>query len=433
MLIEGERVAEIVDPGSGGADETIDASGLHVLPGVVDAHVHCNEPGRTEWEGFAAATAGAAAGGTTTIADMPLNSVPPTNDGAAFEAKRHALERAALVDVALWGGLVGADPRPLRELSTRGVVGVKAFMSDPGVPEYPRLDDATLAEGLAAAARLGLLVAVHAEDERATKEAAARLRGAGRMDPDAWLESRSMESERDAVQRLLMLAGRVSARVHLLHASAAAAVQEVRAARERGEDVSCETCPHYLVFTDEDARRLGPLLKCAPPIREAANREILWRLIGEGAIDLVASDHSPSSATLKATDDIWKAWGGVTGVQSLLAALLTVGVQGRGLPVEVLARLVATTPARRLGLYPRKGAIRPGADADLALVDLGREWTLEPATLRARSGVSPYLGRSFTGTVVRTLVRGRTVYRDGEVLAEPGYGRFVPSIGPSLR
>lgn len=410
----------------------VDARGLVVLPGAVDAHVHCNEPGRTEWEGFAAATRGAAAGGTTTLVDMPLNSIPPTLDGSAVAAKRQALERSAVVDIALWGGLAGADPRPLEELRDAGVVGVKAFMSDPGVPEFPRLEDATLRAGLREAARLGLLVGVHAEDEAMTRERAERLRADGRLDPEAWLESRPAEAEVAAVRRLVAFARESDARIHLLHASAVEAVDELCAARERGLDATVETCTHYLLYAASDLRRLGPLLKCAPPLRDTDNREQLWRRVLAGALDLVASDHSPSAAALKA-GDIWTSWGGVTGVQSLLTGLLSEGVHRRGLSLRRLAWLVATGPARRLGLYPRKGALRSGSHADVALVDLDQGWTLEPSALQARSGLSPYVGRLFRGRVVRTIVRGRTVFRDGEIVAEPGYGRFEPSIGPSWR
>ncbi len=429
VIVAAEHIAGIVAPGEGDADEVVDARGLAVLPGAVDAHVHCNEPGRARWEGFLAATRGAAAGGTTTIADMPLNSMPPTTDGASFDLKRASLERAAVVDVALWGGLTGADARPLRELRERGAVGVKTFLSDPGVPEFPRLDHETFAAALAVAARAGLLVGVHAEDEATTRELGARLRGGGRTDPAAWLESRPVDAETGAVGRAVRVAAATGARLHVVHVSAAEAVAAARAVS--GADVTIETCPHYLVFTAEDVASAGAVLKCAPPIRDAPNRERLWQHLLAGQIDVVASDHSPSSADLKASTDIWQAWGGVTGVQSLLPALLDAGVHGRGLGLARLARLAATAPARRLGLYPRKGALRVGADADLALVDLEREWTLDPAALQAKSGLSPYVGRRFRGMVRRTIVRGRDVYRDGEVVGAAGYGRFVRSIGPS--
>ena len=293
MLVEDGRIAAI---GEGSAPREIDARGLVVFPGVVDAHVHCNEPGRTEWEGFAAATRGAAMGGTTTICDMPLNSLPPTIDGASFDAKRDALEQSAVVDVALWGGLVDAEARRLAELRDRGAVGVKAFMSDPGVPEYPRLDDPTLRAGMLAAVRLGLLVAVHAEDERITRERAEALRRLERTDADAWLRSRPVEAEVQAVHIACALARATGARLHLLHLSSLEALRIAGRMREEGADVTAETCPHYLLFDADDVRATGPLLKSAPPIRERDERETLWSSVADGTLDLVASVHSPSSA-----------------------------------------------------------------------------------------------------------------------------------------
>ena len=395
LLVEDGRIVAIGDGAR--ASREIDARRLTVLPGVVDVHVHLNEPGRTEWEGFAAGTAGAAAGGTTTVCDMPLNSLPPTLDREAFDAKRAALERDAVVDVALWGGAVAATA-PLEELRDAGVVGVKVFMCDSGVPEFPPLDDAALRAILVRAARLGLLVAVHAEDA-ALLEAARRAGGA------TWRESRPIEAEVSAVRRLAELARETGARVHVLHASSAAAVDEVVAARRRGVDATVETCPHYLVFDDADVARLGPLLKCAPPIRDDAERERLWQRVLRGDVELVASDHSPSTAALK-SGDTWSAWGGVTGIQTLLPAMLTEAVHRRGLALTELTRLLSRAPAARLGLAPAKGSIRVGADADLALVDLDREWKLEPRRLRARSGLSPYVGMRFRGAIVRTFVRG---------------------------
>jgi allantoinase len=425
VLVEEGRIVAI---GAGAARAEIDARGLVVLPGVVDAHVHLNEPGRAEWEGFAAGTAGAAAGGTTTVCDMPLNSIPPTLDRAAFEAKRRALERSALVDVALWGGAVAPDA-PLEELRAAGVVGVKVFMSDSGVPEFPRVDDAALEAILSRAASLGLLVAVHAEDEAAVSANASRLRAAGRADLAAWRESRPIESEVAAVRRLLSLARRTGARVHLLHASSAAAVDEVVVARRAGVDASVETCPHYLTFDADDVRTIGTALKCAPPIRRGA-LEGLWELAADGRVDWIASDHSPCTRALKEPADgaFTSAWGGISGIQSTLPVLISEGVHGRGMSLEVVAQLLATRPAKRLGLHPRKGEIRVGGNADFVLVDLDREWTLDADALETRSGLSPYVGRRFRGAVVRTIVRGRTVYADGKVTGTPGDGWFVQRV-----
>ncbi len=426
VLIAGGVFDAVVEPGQGKAFDEIEARGLHVFPGVVDAHAHVNEPGREDWEGWRAATRGAAAGGVTTLADMPLNSLPPTVDAAAWQAKESRAARSAIVDYALWGGLVGPDAAPLRELKASGVVGLKAFLCPSGVPEFPHLDASTLGPALAAATEAGHLVAVHAEDEALVTKGSEQLHTMNRRDRAAWLESRPPAAERRAIERLADAARETGARVHVVHASSSAAVTAVVRARERGAAVTVETCPHYLLFTAEDVERVGPALKCAPPIRDESTRERLWQHLLAGDIDLVASDHSPCPAELKirGDHDIWEAWGGVTGIQSLLPVMLSEGVHRRGLGLAALARLVAGAPARLLGLWPQKGAIRAGADADVALVALEREWTFAPEQLQARSGVSPYVGRSFRGAVVRTLVRGVTVFTDGAFIEEKRYVRF---------
>jgi allantoinase len=385
-----------------------------------------NEPGREEWEGWSAATRGAAAGGVTTLADMPLNSLPPTLDASAVHAKESRAARSAIVDYALWGGLVSADLAPLLELKTSGVVGLKAFLCPSGVPEFPHLDAETLTAALAAATVAGHLVAVHAEDETLVAKGTEQLHTMNRRDRAAWLESRPPAAERRAIERLAEAARETGARVHVVHASSSAAVTAVLRARERGANVTVETCPHYLLFTAEDVDRVGPALKCAPPIRDASSRERLWQHLIDGDIDLVASDHSPCTAELKGRgdSDIWEAWGGVTGIQSLLPVMLTEGVHRRGLRLATLARLVAGAPARLLGLWPQKGAISRGADADVALVALDREWTFEAEQLQARSGISPYVGQSFRGAVVRTLVRGVTVFDGDGFVEEKRYARF---------
>ena len=310
VIVAGERIEAVLDPGAGAAEEEIAAHGLLVLPGVVDAHVHVNEPGRAEWEGWRAATRGAAAGGVTTVADMPLNSLPPTLDGAAFDAKRAFAEREAIVDFALWGGLVGDDPAPLRELRGRGVVGVKAFMCPSGVDEFAHLDPDALEPALHAAAAAGLLVAVHAEDEDAVAHATRELRAAGRRDPAAWEPSRPIPAEVRAIECLGRAARIGGATVHVVHASNAGAVDAAARCRIAGARMTIETCPHYLTFDASDLGRIGPPLKCAPPVRTSAERERLWRSVREGAVDLVASDHSPCPRELKERGDIWDVWGG---------------------------------------------------------------------------------------------------------------------------
>jgi len=392
ILITGGRIDAVTTSGAGDAAEVIDARGLLVFPGVVDAHVHFNDPGRAEWEGWEHGTRGAAAGGVTTVCDMPLNSLPPTTTVAAFDAKRLVAEREALVDFALWGGLVpGAE---LAGLRARDVVGVKAFLCDSGVPEFPAATVASIAKARG-------LVAVHAEAPEHLRDRAP-----------TWAASRPAEAEVTAIAQLAA----AGARVHVVHVSAAAALAAL------GPGMTAETCPHYLTFTEDDVERAGPVLKCAPPIRDAANREALWAAVADGRITLVASDHSPASRERKA-GDLWTAWGGIAGVQTLLPAMLTEG-RRRGVPLQRLAAVLADAPARLLGLA-RKGRIRPGMDADVALLEPEREWTLEAGALQTRSGLSPYLGRTFVGAVATTLVRGRIVYRDGSFPAGPGYGRFV--------
>lgn len=427
VLVTDGTIGEIVPPGSGNSDTEVDARGSLVFPGVVDAHVHVNEPGRADWEGWLAATRGAAAGGVTTIADMPLNSLPPTLDAPAFDAKRSSAERLAVVDFALWGGLVRADGGAMRALAARGVVGVKAFLCPSGVDEFPHLDADELVPALRSAAETGLLVAAHCEDEGTIARATAAI--GERRDRRAWLDSRPVLAERIGIERLASAARETGARVHVVHVSHPDAFESAAHARRSGVDLTAETCPHYLAFDAADTDRLGPVLKCAPPIRAGA-RGKLWERVRSGRVDLIASDHSPCTADLKTRgdDDIFAAWGGVSGLQSTLPLMLTEGLHERRMPPVAIAQLLATRPAQRLGLWPRKGEIRAGGDADLAIVDPDREWTLMADALHARSGLSPYLGRRFHGAVTRTMVRGRVVSDQGEVTGTPGDGRFIARV-----
>lgn len=418
-----ERIAPDLE---GPAREEVDARGLLVLPGVVDIHVHFNEPGRTHWEGIATGSRALAAGGGTLFADMPLNSHPPVLDRAAFEAKRRAAEAASVTDFALWGGLVPGNLDRLPELAEAGVVGFKAFLCDSGLPEFPPVDDATLYEGMRLARQLGLPVAVHAENDALVRGLAGRLREAGRRDAEAYLASRPVLAEVEAVQRALLLARETGAALHVVHVSSDRAAAIVAEARREGVDVTLETCPHYLLFTDEDLKRCGAVLKCAPPLRDAAEQEALWEAVKGGGVDLVASDHSPAPPEMKQGEDLFAAWGGVTGVQFTLVALLSEGM-AHGLRLQDVARLAADAPARRLRVAG-KGQLAVGFDADLALVEPG-EWTVRPHDLRQRHPVTPDLGRTFRFRVVRTFVRGRTVYARG-VTPDGAWGRLVRPAGP---
>ena len=356
---------EVADSGR----EEVDATGLHVLPGVIDGHVHFNEPGRTHWEGWATGTAALAAGGATCCVDMPLNAHPPTIDAASFDLKRESAEGAALVDFALWGGLVPGRLERLDELAERGVVGFKAFMANSGINDFRRVDDLALWEGMRRAAELGLMVGVHAESDAITRALGARALDAGRSGVRDYVGSRPVVAELQAIARAIVLAEETGCALHVVHVSTGRGVAQVAAARLRGVDVTCETCPHYLVLTEDDMEELGAVAKCAPPLRPAAEVEALWSALEDGTLPMVASDHSPSPAELKIGGDFFGAWGGISGCQSTLALMLSEGHHARGLALERLPELLAGFVARRFGL-PGKGRLEVGADADLALVDL---------------------------------------------------------------
>ena len=395
----------------GEARETIEAAGKDVLPGVIDAHVHFNEPGRTDWEGWASGSAALAAGGGTACCEMPLNAYPPTLDAAAFDLKREAAERASVIDFALWGGLTPGNVERLEELAACGVVGFKAFMSDAGTEDFPRADDDTLFTGMQKAAVLGIPVAVHAENDAITRERAARARAAGRTAMHDYLRSRPAIAELEAIGRAILLAEETKCALHVVHVSTGRGVALVAEARDRGVDVTCETCPHYLVFTEEDAARIGTLAKCAPPLRDAAEQEMLWTQLLAGDIDLIASDHSPAPPALKAHEDIFAVWGGISGCQHLLPALLTAGLEW-DLAMPTVARLTAGAAARRFRLAG-KGSIAVGNDADMLIGEWrdGRE--VERTQCYYRHPRHIWDGRCDGYRVIATVRRGETIFRDG--------------------
>jgi allantoinase len=376
-----------------GATRELEAHGLHVFPAGLDPHVHFNEPGRTHWEGLEAGTAALAAGGFTAFFDMPLNSSPPTIDGAAFDAKLTAARAKARVDYGFWGGLVPGNLDHLEDLAARGVIGFKAFMSNSGIDEFRHADDVTLYEGMAICARLGRLVAVHAENDALT----ARPQGSS---AHAFMASRPVVAEVEAIGRAIAFAEDTGCALHIVHVSSARGVELVAEARTRGVDVTCETCPHYLWLSQQDVETIGAVAKCAPPVRPDAERERLWQLVKNGAVDMLTSDHSPSPPDLKA-GPFADAWGGIAGCQTTLTLLLTEG----DLPLEAAARLTSAGAARRFG-FPAKGRLEVGADADLALIDLTTEHTLGAEDLQYRHPISPWIGRRLRATVTRTLLRG---------------------------
>jgi allantoinase len=369
----------------------LDAGGLVVMPGMVDAHVHFQEPGREHWEGFDTGSAAAAAGGVTTVVDMPIDCDPPTVSAALVQAKAAAAERHSRVDVAMWGGLIPQSIGQLAEMVDAGVVGFKAFACPSGWDDFPPADGPTLLAGFDAAARHDVPVAVHCE-----------LAGLGR----------SVASEVEAVRWAAHLASTAGARLHVVHASAAAAVTEAR----RWPSVTVETCPHYLVLDNSEATAAGPAGHCSPPIRDQANRDALWAHVRAGAIDIVASDHSPCPPALKEGPS---PWAGINGVGMALPLLLSTG----RLSLTELANLL--TGAARLLRLPAKGQIAEGYDADFALIDPERSWTVGTASLFTRHRQSPYAGMTITGQVVQTIVRGRVVFDLECGPCDAGGGRVV--------
>ncbi|MGY1787552.1 allantoinase AllB [Geodermatophilus sp. SYSU D00698] len=372
-----------------------------LLPGLVDSHVHVNEPGRTEWEGFASATRAAAAGGITTIVDMPLNSVPATTTVEALRVKREVAAGQVAVDVAFWGGAVPGNTGELRPMHEAGAVGFKCFLLDSGVPEFPPLDDAGLRAALAELASFDGLLIAHAEDE-AVIGAAPEPAGPSYA---AFLASRPPAAEETAIGRLVAAARDTGARSHVVHLADGDALPLLRAARASGVRITAETCPHYLTFAAEEVPDGGTAYKCCPPIREAAHREALWGALAVGDVDMVVSDHSPCTPELKRLDvgDFGLAWGGIAGLQVALPAVWT-GARARGVPLAEVVGWMSAAPARLAGL-PGKGAIAVGRDADLVAFAPDERFTV--GRLEHRNPVTPYAGRELTGVVRRTWLGGR--------------------------
>ncbi|MGW2549298.1 allantoinase AllB [Streptomyces sp. NPDC001635] len=385
-----------------------------LLPGLVDTHVHVNDPGRTEWEGFWTATRAAAAGGITTLIDMPLNSIPPTTTVGHLRVKQRVAAGKAHVDVGFWGGALPDNVKDLRPLHDAGVFGFKAFLAPSGVDEFPHLDQERLGRSLAEIAGFGGVLVVHAEDPHHL--AAAPQQGGPRYAD--FLASRPRAAEDTAVAHLIAQATRLDARVHVLHLSSGDALPLIAEARAEGVRITVETCPHYLTLTAEEVPDGAAEFKCCPPIREAANRDLLWRALADGTIDCVVTDHSPSTADLK-TDDFATSWGGISGLQLSLSAVWT-EARRRGHGLEDVVRWMSAHTARLVGLDTRKGAIETGRDADLVVFAPDETFTVDPAALQHRNRVTAYAGRTLHGVVRATWLRGERIVNEGEFTEPKG-------------
>jgi allantoinase len=382
-----------------------------VTPGLVDTHVHINAPGRTEWEGFRSATLAAAAGGVTTLIDMPLNSIPPTTTLAGLKIKSETARNDCFVDVGFWGGVVPGNTAELAPMFAAGVVGFKCFLVPSGVDEFPHVTEADLREAMPELTRLGALLIVHAELPLSIKTDGTDL------DYKSFLESRPRAAENEAIELMIRLSREFGTRVHIVHLSSAEAIPMLREAQAAGVKITAETCPHYLHLAAEDVPEGATEFKCCPPIRERENREGLWAGLKDGTIDLIVSDHSPCPGEMK-RGDFMSAWGGIASLQLRLPIVWT-EARARGFSLLDLAPWLCMNPARQVSFAPKKGAIVVGADADLVIWNPDQQLTVSPSMLHHRHKLTPYEGEKLTGVVQKTFLRGRKIYDGGQLIDRP--------------
>jgi len=398
------------------AERVIDAEGLHVFPGMIDDHVHFNEPGRTEWEGLETGSKSLAAGGATAFFDMPLNSTPPVINKENLKIKQDLAKEKSVVNAYFWGGLVPENIADLKGMHDNGVIGFKAFMSPSGIADFSNADDETLYKGMREIASFDSILAVHAESTVICEELANEKKAAGKTSAQDYVDSRPIISEIEAVRRIISYAEATGCKLHIVHASSRKVVEVIEEAKDRGVDVTVETCPHYLSLTVEDLAEQKAIAKCAPPLRDKNEVEDLWEAVKAGEIDVIGSDHSPAPADMKViTDNFFEGWGGISGAQSTLNILLTEGHFKRGVSLEKIVEIAATNPARIFNI-PLKGSIDAGYDADITIVNLSERFTLEKDDLYYRHKHSPYIGREYQGAVKTTIVNGEVVFEDGKIV-----------------
>lgn len=428
--IRGGRIAAITPPMEIPAGTVVhDAGDSVVMAGLVDTHVHINEPGRTEWEGFSTATRAAAAGGVTTLIEMPLNSIPATTTAAGHREKFAATAGKLWVDVGFWGGVVPGNAAELRPLWEAGVFGFKCFLVPSGVKEFAHVGESDLRSAIPELVSLNAPLLAHSE---LLGPIAAAAKGISNSDPRAystWLASRSREAEDQAIALLIALCREFRVRTHIVHLSSSNSIAQLREAKAAGLPISVETCPHYLTFVAERIPAGATEFKCAPPIRERENQEKLWAALGDGTIDLVATDHSPCPPAMKLPEegDFLRAWGGIASLQVSLPAVWTQAAS-RGYAVTHVAGWMCRGPARLAGLEKRKGMIAVGYDADLVVWDPAAKFTVDPAKLHHRHKITPYSGHELSGLVETTFLRGRKIYDRGEFSPAPA-GRVLNREG----
>jgi allantoinase len=419
------KLVQIAPEITAAAVDTLNAKGCYVFPGIVDAHVHFNEPGRTDWEGLATGSAALAAGGGTCFFDMPLNSEPPVLDAAHLREKRALAEEKSCLDFALWGGLVPGNLDKLAGLRDAGAIGLKAFMCDSGIASFPRVDAKVLREGMKRAAKLDMLVAVHAEDEALAAKLTEEQKANGKTDARAYLASRPVEVELEAIRVALELAGETGCALHIVHVSSPEGIALVTEARLQRVDVTAETCPHYLLLNDKDVVRLGAIAKCAPPLRDEKRRLALWNELRAGHIQTVGSDHSPSRPEMKDSENLFAVWGGIAGCQHGFELLLSAVAKTADKELPMLAAVFARNVARRFRIDDRKGLLEVGRDADFSVLKFDEEREIEAEDLWTRHRISAYVGERSRARITHTYVRGSAVFADGRLTNLPRPGQFL--------
>ncbi len=396
----------------------VDAGDAVVMSGLVDAHVHVNEPGRTDWEGFATATRAAAAGGITSLVDMPLNSIPPTTTPDGFAQKLAAAQGQCSIDVAFWGGVIPGNTRELKPLLDAGVRGFKCFLIHSGVDEFPHVTESNLLEAMPELAKLNSVLLVHAEVPEPIENAAEKLKDSNPQKYQTFLKSRPRASENEAVALMIRLCRETGARVHIVHHSSADVLPLLKAAKAEGLPLTVETCPHYLTFAAEEIPDGATYFKCCPPVRERENRERLWAALADGVIDMIVSDHSPCTPNLKLlkTGDFLEAWGGIAALQFSLPAIWT-QLQKRGFGLLDLTQWMSAAPAKLAGLDKRKGRLAVGCDADIVIFQPEKEFKVVPEIIEFKNKLTPYSGMNLRGAVDTTYLRGVKVFERGQFAA----------------
>ncbi|MCX7903452.1 MAG: allantoinase AllB [Caloramator sp.] len=435
ILVKDEKIAGFIDNLEGiEADSIIDAEGHLTLPGCIDSHTHYMDPGFTHRENFLTGTSGAAVGGVTTIIDMPCCSVPSVRGVAELHNKINAIKDKAIVDYAMWGGVTGEDVRNknlkiIEEQAAEGVVAFKVYMT-PSVPSYPRVTDPEMLEIFREVAKTGLPVGVHAENFAICDYMVQKFKEEGRMDPPAWAEARMELAEKVAIQLCISYAEETGARFHVVHMSTGIGAKLVKEAKMKGVDVTSETCPHYLTLNyQEHMTKFKQFVKIAPPIRTKKDNEELWQGLQDGSVDFIATDHAPYEIPTEKDAPgmtIWTAFPGIPGTETMVPIIVSEGYNKGRISLSRLVEILSTNAAKHYGLYPKKGALMIGSDADFTIIDLNKEWVIEKEKMQCLNKYTPFDGMKLKGKVVKTVVRGKLVYDEEKgIVGEPGYGKWI--------